>query len=641
MAIRLRRHPHALLLTVAVGSSGCAGGDVAESRGEGTGQVAPTATANPSDGTADTSPVETVGASGTPGTTDAADTTAGGQCPDGKPGTPEICDGLDQDCDGEIDEDVPGDGEGCQDPGAPENPPEIDEIHVTVHTAAGAFAGTDDPTQVCFPGIDLCQSLNVPDWNDREPDRWDVVLIPGSGAPVDAIDSMVIETLDGADRWEPEGFEVVIDGEPVYCRDELDIFIGSEAADELPQWEDPDGFAMHCTTVWPTVLTHGPLLGSIGPDSARIWYRTDATRRTLLRVAQTEAELVDAPVVDYGYPAYQDDHALTVEVFGLLPNTDYAFDLEIEGERFGPWTFRTAPPLGSPATWSMAFGSCAGDDDQPIFNAVRAWSPDVFLFAGDNHYANSSDLSALRQHYRWVRERPARGQLLAEASTLAVWDDHDYVGNNTDGTEPGRVFALEAFREYWANPSYGTEQTPGVFTRYAYGDVDVFLLDDRYYRDLDDSITGDEQEAWLFDALLTSTAVFKMVLSGSQFTLEGSGDSWAVYPEAQTRLREHIADNDIDGVVLLSGDVHRSEFRVIPPTFGGYPLPELTSSPMARSNSSCNAMHTEVVQCFDSGDMFLGVEVDTAAADPQLMATIFDVDGNPLADWMILASELQ
>jgi len=37
----------------------------------------------------------------------------------------------------------------------------------------------------------------------------------------------------------------------------------------------------------------------------------------------------------------------------------------------------------------------------------------------------------------------------------------------------------------------------------------------------------------------------------------------------------------------------------------------------------------------------MGLEIDTTLADPELVATIFDVGGAPLADWTILRSQLE
>ena len=302
--------------------------------------------------------------------------------------------------------------------------------------------------------------------------------------------------------------------------------------------------------------------------------------------------------------------------------------------------FTTAPEVGAASRWRLAFGSCSKDDDQPIFGVVSALSPDVYLFIGDNHYGNTDDLSALRQYYRWAHERPLRSHLMTETSVLATWDDHDFTGNNTDGTEPGRDVALRVFAEYWANPSYGTTDTAGVFSVVQRGDVDLFLLDDRYWRGLDDSILGDAQEAWLLDGLVASTATFKLLASGSQFTQDGSSDSWAAHPEAWDRVLDAIVTHGVEGVVLLSGDVHRSEFRLLPGGDGGYDLPELTSSPSATWNSPCPWGEDELQACHDDGNFTLTVDVDTTAADPTLDAAIIDESGTVRDAWQIRRSEL-
>jgi len=229
--------------------------------------------------------------------------------------------------------------------------------------------------------------------------------------------------------------------------------------------------------------------------------------------------------------------------------------------------------------------------------------------------------------------------MMSSVPILAIWDDHDFVGNNTDGSEAGKDVALRAFKEYWANPSYGTDVTPGVFFQTSYGDIDFFAIDDRYWRGLDDSVLGDEQEAWLLSQLEASMAVFKFIVSGSQFTSHGSGDSWAAFPAAHERLLQHIVDESITGVVFLSGDVHRSEFRSVAAVSGGYDIPELSSSPMANSNSSCSS-DSELRECFDSDDYFIGVEVNTTAADPTVKAQLFDRNGELQAVWDIKHSDL-
>ncbi len=581
-------------------------------------------------------------------TTAAADADGDGSpddtdCDDGNPGihpgAQEVCDGVDQDCDGEADDGIPHDPSGCSEPTPPVWDDAVDIVHLTIRSGSGTYDGTDSYQELCLSGT-ACFSLDKPEWNDNEAGVTEVWAFEGAGLSRASLDRLTLQTDDGSDLWRPTCVAVSLDGEPFYCRDGLTVEMGDET-DETLSWTDPEGLGIHCLGCFDTPLTHGPLLGPTEPDGPRLWFRTDSSRRTVLRVAPNEGELTTAPPTHIAWPEASADFTHAVKIAGLSPASTWAWDLEIEGMRHGPWSFTTAPEAGSssPGGFRFAFGSCTSDDDQPIFSAIAAQSPDLFLFIGDNHYGNTGDLSSLRQNYRWAHERPLRREMQAATPTLATWDDHDYTGNNEDGTAPEKDVAVRVFTEYWANPSYGTEETSGIFTHHRVGDVEFFLVDDRYFRGMEDSMLGEAQEEWLLSALEESTAVFKFIACGSQWTLDGSDDSWANFPDSQTRFREALVDREIGGVVLMSGDVHRSEFRLLEGADGGYSLPELTSSPLANSNSGCPD-EDEILACFDDRDLFITVDVDTAAPDPTVEAVIFDGNGTSLATWTLLRSEL-
>src|SRR5260221_8258093 len=97
---------------------------------------------------------------------------------------------------------------------------------------------------------------------------------------------------------------------------------------------------------------------------------------------------------------------------------------------------------GRPPLSRIAFGSCADQaKPQPIWEAILAYRPDLFIFAGDNVYGdfNSADATNLRRAYAVAEDIAGYARLRDSVSHLAIWDDHDY--GVDDG---GRDFAHQA-----------------------------------------------------------------------------------------------------------------------------------------------------------------------------------------------------
>ncbi len=385
-------------------------------------------------------------------------------------------------------------------------------------------------------------------------------------------------------------------------------------------------------------IVHGPLVGAVTDTSVRIWVRGSGLEPVRLIVAP--------PVVfasEWVTPTAAADFTYVFDVVGLEHDTEYAYRVVSQSGASRPGRFRTTPAAGRPAAWRLAFGSCTELDDQPIFDAVAAADPALFLFLGDNHYGNAATLDAQRAAYHHHRAIANRAHFLARTPVLAVWDDHDFLGNDTDGRTPGRDVALQAFGENWANPSAGTPDAAGVFFRHRWADVDLFMLDGRYHRGTDGSLLGEEQRTWLLDGLRESAATFKFVALGSRWTLNDRTDSFAQYAEEREEIFSAIERDAIEGVVLLSGDSHAAEFRAIPRGDDGYDLPEIVSSTLASHPQPCNRtqdVERDLVRCFDTVHHFVTVDTDTTLPDPTLAATIHDLDG-AVSTWTIRRSQLR
>jgi alkaline phosphatase D len=349
-------------------------------------------------------------------------------------------------------------------------------------------------------------------------------------------------------------------------------------------------------------LMQGPMVGAVSPTEAKIWARTTGEYAVTIQYAP-DFEMNSAKTTDPVIARKANDYVVVVTLHGLVPNTEYFYKVLVNGEgdkylsEYPAFRFTTAPPEGTAHTFRVAFGSCPKFQDdrvQPIWPVISQFEPDLFFWIGDNIYGDSLDPDILREEYRRQRDVHGLQPLLHNTPHLAVWDDHDFALNNHDRTNPIKFEALEVFTQYWANPSYGLSEVPGVFFSYSYGNVDFFFVDDRFYRDPNTdpdtpqkTMLGTAQFEWLTNKLASSQAVFKVIVSGSGFSKakgEG-GDSWAAFLHERNRLFDFIRDHKITGVILASGDSHIGELNVIPwSDRGGYDLYDLVSSPLAQRN---------------------------------------------------------
>lgn len=227
--------------------------------------------------------------------------------------------------------------------------------------------------------------------------------------------------------------------------------------------------------------------------------------------------------------------------------------------------------------------------DYEIFGAMAQAKPDLMVWMGDNVYYRENDYtSAEGMVHRWRHDRalPELQPLLRTGRHVATWDDHDYGPNDANSSFSLKGAALEIFKRQWANRSWGLPEVPGVFGSFMESDIEFFLLDDRYHRDsdrdkdtADKSMLGSGQLRWLKNALLASTATFKVIVSGSQVLNDPQRfEGWHNFRAERDGFLKWLQDQGIRGVMIASGDRHHTELLRLPRA-GTYPLHELTCSP--------------------------------------------------------------
>lgn len=266
----------------------------------------------------------------------------------------------------------------------------------------------------------------------------------------------------------------------------------------------------------------------------------------------------------------------------------------------------------------IAFGSCAKQSkDQPIWEAVVAAKPDLFVFLGDNIYADTRDMAVVKAKYAELAAKPGFQRLRETTPVCAIWDDHDYGEDDAGADYPMKDGTRAAFCDFWGEPADSPRRSrDGIYASYLFGPrgrrVQLIMPDLRWNRtplrkielggadywvwagkqaaagkpvpgpyeripDQDATMLGETQWTWL-EAQLRVPADLRILCSSLQILADFAGwEAWVNYARDQARLFQAIRDAKAERLVCISGDTHYAEVSLLDVNTP-YPIWDITSS---------------------------------------------------------------
>ena len=316
---------------------------------------------------------------------------------------------------------------------------------------------------------------------------------------------------------------------------------------------------------------------------------------------------------------------------------------------------------------TIAFGSCLRQHEpQPIWEAIIKARPDLFVFTGDNVYADTEKMDVMRAQYAKLAASPGYQRLACPV--LATWDDHDYGQNDAGADYPRKHASKAVFLDFFKVPKTSPVwQRPGIYDARMFGpperSIQLILLDTRSFRGPlkrakpdaqcpktkyvphdDPSVTllGEAQWRWLADELKKPAALRLIVSSIQVIPDQHCFEKWANLPHERTRLLQLIREMRAHGVILISGDRHLAEISKLTDSPVGYPLYELTSSGLNSAGAGKGEPNRyRLTEDNFRQDNFGLITVNWAEADPLVILQVRDATGEIALEHGFKLSELK
>jgi phosphodiesterase/alkaline phosphatase D-like protein len=333
----------------------------------------------------------------------------------------------------------------------------------------------------------------------------------------------------------------------------------------------------------------GVASGEPSPTAVTFWSRlTTNNPRSGARLIVARDENLNRVVATRVVPTGRGvNGTLKARVGKLKPHTEYFYAWESGNDVSPVGRARTLPPPDSQQPLNIAFSSCQHYAIGYFSAHAHAAQQDLDLtiFLGDYIYAerrpstagdaridrlDSNDLRSYRRKYQLYRTDEGLRELHRLQSSVHIWDDHEVENNYTDNrpapTSAQRIAGYRAAFE-WLPHTVFPDDRHRIYKKIAIGrHVDLFLLDERQYRAVDEfdkpvRLLGEPQARWLLNGLAKSRATWKIIANQVSIAPMDYGDgqrpdSWGGYDSSRTRILQEIESRAIPNVVFITGDAH-------------------------------------------------------------------------------------
>jgi alkaline phosphatase D len=317
------------------------------------------------------------------------------------------------------------------------------------------------------------------------------------------------------------------------------------------------------------------------------------------------------------------DYTVKVDATGLQPNTWYYYRFSNNGKYSIIGRTRTSPVSG---VTNLRFAVVACSNYQSgYFNAYRDIvnknDVDAVIHLGDYYYEYGPDdfdpgidSSRLQEPYKEVttledyrlrhsfyKLDPDLRAIHQQYPFITVWDDHESANDSWSGGAQNHTDSVEGYwndRKEFSRQSYFEwmpirdvhSSVDTIHRVIPMGNlVDLIMIDSRLegrqqqlgtsgaaVTDTNRTMLGQQQLDWFKQQLSNSTAKWKLI--GNQVMISPlkvagiavNQDQWDGYPAERTKILSHIKNNNINNVVVLTGDIHTSWANDLPVDPGSY-----------------------------------------------------------------------